>query len=183
MIKKSLLSTLLCIGLFFQACSDDVQDPNELITTHQYTLTDLNTKQYTVSNEPNGFSLDGLQGKVIIFDIFATWCPPCQAGATHLSSLQEKYKEDLLIIGVTIEDTISNEKLLAFQNEFNAQYTLVNSKENRRLVDAIASHLDLGERFPIPVIAMYKDGALINYYIGNIQEEFIESDIKQALGK
>lgn len=183
MIKKSLLSTILCIGLFFHGCSEEQQDPNELLTTHQYTLTDLASQNYIITKEPNGFSLEGFENKVIIFDIFATWCPPCQAGATHLSSLQEKYKDDLLVLGVTIEDTITNEKLLAFRDEFNAQYPLVHSKENRRVVDAIANHLDLGERFPIPVVAMYKNGALINYYVGSVQEEFIESDIKQALGR
>jgi len=32
-------------------------------------------------------------------------------------------------------------------------------------------------------MAMYKDGVLINHFVGATQEEFIESDIKRALGK
>lgn len=182
MFQKSLLATLISLSVLFQACSDS-EDPNELLTTHQYTLSDLSSAQHVVTKGLEGFSLQGAEGKVVIFDIFATWCPPCQDGATHLTSLQEKYKEELIVIGVTIEDTITNEKLAEFQEQYNARYTLTNSKENRRLVDAIATHLDLGERFPIPVLAMYKDGKLINYYLGAVQEEFIESDIKQALGK
>jgi len=31
------------------------------------------------------------------------------------------------------------------------------------------------------VIALYKDGKYINHYIGSVQEEFIDSDIKNAL--
>ena len=31
-------------------------------------------------------------------------------------------------------------------------------------------------------MAMYLDGKLINHYVGAIEEEFIESDIKRALG-
>ena len=182
MFQKSLLATLISLSVLFQACSD-TEDPNELLTKHQYTLSDLSSAQHIVTKGLEGFSLQGAEGKVVIFDIFATWCPPCQDGATHLTSLQEKYKEDLIVIGVTIEDTITNEKLAEFKEQYNAHYTLTNSKENRRLVDAIATHLDLGERFPIPVLAMYKDGKLINYYLGAVQEEFIESDIKQALGK
>jgi len=45
----------------------------------------------------------------------------------------------------------------------------------------MAKMLQLGERFPIPMMAMYKDGELIQHYIGAVEEEFIESDIKQAL--
>jgi len=181
MLKTSILSTLLTFTLFFQACSND-NDANEMVATNEYVLTALNNTQYIAKKEANGFSVENTQGKVIIFDIFATWCPPCKAAASHLSSLQAKYKDDLVIIGLSIEDSISNEKLFEFREMYNAQYTLVNSKENRRLIDAIASNLKVGERFPIPLMAMYLDGKLINYYSGAIEEEFVESDIKRALG-
>ena len=89
----------------------------------------------------------------------------------------------MVIIGITIEDDISNGELINFKDEHNAQYILVNSSTNRRLVTEIANALELGERFPIPIMAMYIDGKLITHYVGEIQEEFVESDIKRALGK
>ncbi len=60
---------------------------------------------------------------------------------------------------------------------------IVNSEENRRLVNEVANSLKLRDRFPIPIMAMYKDGKLVNHYIGEVQEEFVESDIKRASGK
>jgi hypothetical protein len=33
------------------------------------------------------------------------------------------------------------------------------------------------------MMVMYKDAKIVNYYLGATEEEFIESDIKQALGK
>src|SRR5690606_17903604 len=111
------------------------------------------------------------------------WCPPCRAAATHLSSLQEKYKDDLVVIGITIEDNISNEKLKEFADTYKAKYALVNSKQNRLLSNAIVKELNLGERYPIPLMVLYKDGKLVNYFVGATQEEFIDSDIKNALGK
>ena len=88
-----------------------------------------------------------------------------------------------MILGITIEENIANSKLEEFKTKYNADYTMVNSAENRPLVNEIASALKLGERFPIPLMAMYKDGVLINHYVGEVQEEFVESDIKRALGK
>ena len=41
----------------------------------------------------------------------------------------------------------------------------------------------MGPRYPIPLMAMYKDGKYINHYVGAVQEEFVESDIKRALNK
>ncbi len=78
---------------------------------------------------------------------------------------------------------LENSKLEDFAQKYNAKYTLVNSDQNRKLSDAIVKELKLGERYPIPTMAMYKNGVLINNYVGATQEEFIESDIKNALGK
>ncbi len=183
MLKKSIYATVLVIMFLLQGCSSDKQEnANDLIATNEYVLTSLKNEQFIVKKEGNNFILNNAKGKVVIFDIFATWCPPCQASASHLTSLQEKYKDNLIIIGATVEDGIENAKLLEFRKTYDAKYTIVNSTENRRFVDAVAYSLNLGDRFPIPILAMYKDGVLINHYIGAIQEEFIESDIKRALG-
>ena len=183
MLKTSILSTLLTFTLFFLSCSSDSeQNANDMISSNEYVLTAINNTQYIVKKEANGFVVENTKGKIIIFDIFATWCPPCKAAASHLSSLQAKYKDKLVIIGITIEDDISNEKLQEFREMYDAQYTLVNSDQNRRLVDDIATNLEVGDRFPIPLMAMYLDGKLVNHYVGAIEEEFVESDIKRALG-
>ena len=193
MLNKSIMSLIFLSALIFQGCSSDsssekqvtqVDEANSMIAKSQneYILTSTDTKQYVVKKEANGFVLEGAEGKVLIIDIFATWCPPCKAAASHLSSLQEKYKDDLVILGVTIEDDIPNEKLEDFKKQYNANYVLVNSTVNRRLVNDVAAALEVGDRFPIPLMALYKDGKLINHYVGAVEEEFIASDIKKAMG-
>jgi len=184
MFKQSILLILLAFMLTFQACSKDkTQDANAMISADEYVLTGLDKKQYKVTKEMDGFLLENSKGKVLIFDIFATWCPPCQASASHISSLQKKYKDDVVVIGLNIEDHIPNAKLEEFRKTYGADYILVNSEKNRLLADAIVHELQLGDRYPIPIMAIYKDGKLIKHYIGLVQEEFVESDIKNALGK
>jgi ABC-type Zn uptake system ZnuABC Zn-binding protein ZnuA len=78
---------------------------------------------------------------------------------------------------------MENSKLLDFRKTYNANYTLVNSEQNRRLADTIVNELKLGDRYPIPIMALYKDGKYINHFIGSIEEELIENDIKLAIGK
>jgi thiol-disulfide isomerase/thioredoxin len=191
MSKTLLLSTLISFGLLFTACSENTtdtdttsvnEDANSILSTNEFTLTSLDKKEYTIKKSPTGFTVNGMKDKVIILDIFATWCPPCQAEASHLTSLQKKYKDSLFVVGVTVEQDIANEKLENFKHEYNAEYTFVNSSENSRLIDAVAVKLKLGRDFGIPLMAMYKNGVLINYYQGATEEEFIESDIKKALG-
>jgi thiol-disulfide isomerase/thioredoxin len=188
MFKKSITTLLVALSLLFTACNDNKKEnatkqANDMISTNEYVLTTLENKQYIVKKDASDFILKNAKGKVVIFDIFATWCPPCRAAATHLSSLQKKYKDDLIVIGINIEDNIPNSKLLEFREKYNANYALVNSKENRRLADTIVNELNLGDRYPIPIMALYKDGKYINHFIGTVEEELIESDIKIALGK
>jgi thiol-disulfide isomerase/thioredoxin len=171
--------------VLFVGCSNEekTQSVNDIVSTNEYVLTGLDNKQYIVKKEADAFILKGAEGKVVLFDIFATWCPPCRGAATHLTSLQQKYKDELIVIGITIENNIENSKLLDFRKDYNANYPLVNSKENRRLADTIVGELKLGQRYPIPVMALYKDGKYIKHFIGSIEEELVESEIKLALGK
>ncbi|WP_455755918.1 TlpA family protein disulfide reductase [Sulfurimonas sp.] len=185
MIKKSIFIALLSVTILFQGCGnqDKNEEANSMLSSNEFILTSTNNTQYVVKKEAEGFVVENTKGKVIIFDIFATWCPPCQASAKHLTSLQKKFKNDLVVLGITIEDNIANSKLEEFKEKYDADYTILNSDRNRPLVNAIANALKLGERFPIPLMAMYKDGKLITHYVGEVQEEFVESDIKRALGK
>jgi len=184
MLKTALLSSLLAFSFLFQGCSSDEksnEDANALLAKNEVVLTSTDHKQFVLRKEKEGYTLENSKAKILILDIFATWCPPCQAEASHLSSLQKKYKDSIKIIGVTIEENIPNSKLETFKNKYSANYTLVNSTENSRLVDEVAKQLQLGNNFGIPLLVLYKDGKVLKYYQGAVEEEFIESDIKRAL--
>jgi len=188
MLKISFLSSLLAFSLLFQACSSqekhktNKEEANTPLNKDQIVLNSILNKKYVLKKTANGFTLKDSKAKILILDIFATWCPPCQAEATHLSALEKKYKNKIKIIGISIEDNIANEKLQAFANTHNASYTLVNSAANREVINEIANKLKLGQNFGIPLIVIYKDGKLVHYYQGAVEEEFIDSDIKRALG-
>ncbi len=182
MFKKTLISLSIVLPLLFLGCSSS-DDESSMVASSTFHLVDTDGAEYNVTKSGLNFTVEGHEEKIIMFDIFATWCPPCRAEASNLTHLQKNYRNDLLILGVTIENDIPNEKIEYFKEEYGADYVIVNSKENELLYRAIASATKVGQRFPIPLMVMYKDGKYITHYIGQTPEEMIESDIKKALGK
>ncbi len=171
--------------IFLGACSDSSHDSglDGLVSKSSYELKDLQGIEYKVIKEGNNFSITGQEDKVIIFDVFATWCPPCRAAAPNLAALQKSHPKDVKIIGVLIEEDKTNAQVQKFVDRYGAKYSISNAQDNRELSRAIASATGVGQNFPIPLMVMYYKGQYINHYVGAIPEEMVENDINTALGK
>lgn len=61
-----------------------------------FTLTDLEGKTWT---------LQGLHGKVVLVNFWATWCPPCRKEMPDLETLYQEFKgQGFLILAISDED-------------------------------------------------------------------------------
>jgi thiol-disulfide isomerase/thioredoxin len=63
-------------------------------------LTDLSGRSITA---------DALTGKVVLLNFWATWCLPCREEIPFLMALQERYPEQLAIIGVSVDERPESE--------------------------------------------------------------------------
>lgn len=179
-----LLIPLFSLTLLFQGCNKKESSEEALVSTSEFSLMDTQGKSYTVEKRGTNFTLDEGKDKVVLFDIFATWCPPCQAEIRHMGNLQKKYGDDLIVMGITIEEDKSNAELDAFREKFGGgNYLIANKADNQTLARAIAATIGVGQQFPIPLMVLYKNGQYVTHYTGATQEEIIDHDIAQALGK
>jgi thiol-disulfide isomerase/thioredoxin len=52
-------------------------------------------------------SLDGYQGKVVLVNLWATWCPPCKAEMPTLQGFYEEYKDTgFVVIAIDNGETV-----------------------------------------------------------------------------
>jgi thiol-disulfide isomerase/thioredoxin len=69
-----------------------------------------------------------LRGKVVIINFWATWCPPCRAEIPDLVALQEKYRDHLVVIGVS-EDEGGPDLVRQFAAQHKINYPIVMMNE------------------------------------------------------
>ena len=72
------------------------------------------------------FRLSDFKDKVVVVDLWATWCGPCRLEIPHLVDLQKEYGgKGVEIIGLTTEDPSEDEeKVRDFAKEFKINYKL-----------------------------------------------------------
>jgi thiol-disulfide isomerase/thioredoxin len=70
------------------------------------------------------FKLADYKGKIIVLDLWATWCGPCRDEIPHLVALSKEFgPKGVEVVGVTSEDpTRDMAKVQAFAREFQISY-------------------------------------------------------------
>jgi len=72
----------------------------------------------------NVVSLNGLRGKYVLLDFWASWCVPCMEAMPQIKSLHQKYPKDQLeIISITVDKTYGN--FSAALKKINADWTQI----------------------------------------------------------
>ncbi len=123
--------------------------------------------------------LKDFQGKVVILDFWATYCPPCVEEIPHLKGLQAKYgKENLEVIGMHVGGAEDRPLVPAFVRKLKINYTLaVPEDELTRFI--------FGNKTNIPQTAIFdRQGKLVRKIIGfdaQIKKD-LDAAVAQAIG-
>lgn len=86
----------------------------------------------TVSIDGDSVSLEAQRGKVVLLNVWATWCHPCRAEIPELRAIYTKYKDrGLELIGVSVDADGGDEPLRAFMREFEMTYPIWRDPDER----------------------------------------------------
>ena len=71
----------------------------------------------------DSISLASLRDKVVLLNVWATWCHPCRTEIPELRAIQDRYKErGLELVGVSVDAEGNDDGIRAFMKEFDMQY-------------------------------------------------------------
>jgi thiol-disulfide isomerase/thioredoxin len=190
MKRKILFASILTTLFLFTGCETKSEIDENLIANSQnnepvreefiaknFKLTTTDEKTIEFTSTPSGLEFkDYKDKKVVLINVFATWCPPCIKELPYLISLQEKYKDNFQIISVLFEKDKSKEEILAFIEKHGINYPITMGDENFRLAK------DMGDIQKIPEMFLFtKDGSFIKKFVGETKKATLEKYINLAL--
>lgn len=121
------------------------------------------------------FRLSEQKGKVVLMNIWATWCPPCRDETPDLVDLYEKYKDQgYVTLGVSIDEQ-GESVVRPFMEEFNVTYPMY--------IDTDGSVLGkYGPTMGIPTTYIIgRKGNLRYFAVGALTKKELEPRIKELL--
>ncbi|GAB1443109.1 hypothetical protein MASR2M39_19480 [Ignavibacteriales bacterium] len=118
--------------------------------------------------------LSDFKGKIVIIDFWATWCPPCRKGIPDLVELQKTYKDDLVIIGISLDDKRTLKDVVPFVGKYEINYPVVFG--DSEVVSAFGGIESIPTSFIID-----REGNITNKHIGLIPKSEYEKDINKLL--
>jgi len=120
--------------------------------------------------------LSDYQGKVVLINFWATWCPPCRAEMPELVRLQREHgKKGLQIIGITYPPE-RMDRVRRFARSLKVNYPIILG--TRQLKDRFSSD----ETLPLTIV-IDRDGKVSNIIVGILLREEFDEKIKPLLMK
>ncbi len=86
----------------------------------------------TVSLDGDSVSLAGQRGKVVLLNIWATWCHPCRTEIPELRQLHERYRaQGLQLVGVSVDTDGTDDTIRGFMRDFQMTFPIWRDPDER----------------------------------------------------
>ncbi len=136
--------------------------------------------------QPDGkkIKFGDLKGKVVLVDVWATFCAPCREQAPKLAALNQKYRDQgFMVVGLNIDEEQDRGLVKEFMQQAGINYTVAYASEKiqRAFLDGTEDNTGLGA--PIPQLFLIsREGKLVEHLIGSDPRHSM-AQLEEAIAK
>ncbi|MDO9052097.1 MAG: redoxin family protein [Methylotenera sp.] len=168
-----IILVMLSLGLAIRAFY-----PTNALGNNTNIATDVLFTTAFINTEGKPQNLKQYQGKIIVLNFWATWCPPCREEMPELTQLHQEYQhKNVAVLGLALDE-------LNLVQEF-----LQTSPVSYPIFVADSPETDLSgplgnDKGVLPyTVIINADGQVVNTYFGRISKSLIETAIKPLLSE
>ena len=150
---------------------------NALVAKYQGVIKNAVAPSFTLSDKSGkALSLSDLKGKIVVIDVWATWCLPCRETLPAFLAWREKYKtqSEICFLTISIDDENAKDKWLQFLKDYKMDGIELFADKNFIKDYAVSS---------IPrYVFVDKEGKIIDGYAPHSISPDFEVLIQKAIG-
>ena len=119
-------------------------------------------------------TLDAYKGKVVLLNFWATWCGPCRAEIPSLIELQTKYKDQVQILGMNVDDDDETQVRAVVQGE-GINYPVA--------ITPVDVRMEYGGISALPTVFIINtEGRVVQKHVGLFNPALYETEVRALLG-
>lgn len=125
--------------------------------------------------------IEAEKGKVVVLNMFASWCPPCRKEIPRLVNIRKELSEDeYFFLGVAVHD--QPRSLVNYMSEMRINYPVLLA-ERYITQEFILHNKKTGERVEVAAVPMLlifnKKGDLVSSDVGLVDEDSLKKTIQK----
>ncbi|MBF0623032.1 MAG: TlpA family protein disulfide reductase [Magnetococcales bacterium] len=129
--------------------------------------------------EGKSVRLSDYQGKIVVVNFWATWCPPCRDEIPDLVKFYNEYVDrGVVVLGVDFMERPNQKKLEGFQRKYKMTYPIVYGETG----DLLGLARALGGVYGLPTtVFLNQDGKRVRTVTGGINDTFLKQIVDGLL--
>lgn len=169
----SVLVLLFFISINVSACNTKNNSPESNSNHPSLNAGDNKAANFSLkSTDGKEIKLSDYKGKIVILDFWATWCGPCRRGIPDLISIQKEFKDDVVVIGISLDSESTKDDVKPFIKEMGINYPVVFGN------DKVVTDYGGIEAIPTSFVIDQKSN-IVDQHVGLVSKDVFTKKIKE----